>query len=72
MSSTFIYIIFHVSHANLIIHWLSPSFAQVVDASSFDIDLAPRLQVLKVEEPPARAGGVKEGLSVVATNNRYV
>ena len=32
---------------------------EVVDVKSFDMDLAPRLQVLKVEEPPARAGGVK-------------
>ena len=36
--------------------------AEVVDAASFGIDLAPRLQVIKVEEPPARAGGVKVGL----------
>eukprot|EP00444_Apocalathium_aciculiferum_P024785 CAMPEP_0183432426 /NCGR_PEP_ID=MMETSP0370-20130417/57490_1 /TAXON_ID=268820 /ORGANISM="Peridinium aciculiferum, Strain PAER-2" /LENGTH=255 /DNA_ID=CAMNT_0025618399 /DNA_START=92 /DNA_END=859 /DNA_ORIENTATION=- len=32
---------------------------EVIDAASFGIDLAPRLQVLKVEEPPARAGGRK-------------
>merc|ERR1712190_404729 len=32
---------------------------EVIDASSLDVDLTPRLQVLKVEEPPARAGGIK-------------
>uniref|UniRef100_A0A7S4VXZ4 Electron transfer flavoprotein subunit beta n=1 Tax=Alexandrium monilatum TaxID=311494 RepID=A0A7S4VXZ4_9DINO len=32
---------------------------EVIDASSLGVDMAPRLQVLKVEEPPARAGGKK-------------
>merc|ERR1712176_789523 len=32
---------------------------EVIDASSLEVDTAPRLQVLKVEEPPARAGGKK-------------
>jgi len=32
---------------------------EVLDAESLGVDLAPRLQVLKVEEPPARAGGKK-------------
>merc|ERR1719512_123573 len=32
---------------------------ETIDASSAGIDLAPRLQVLKVEEPPVRAGGAK-------------
>jgi len=32
---------------------------EVLDAASLGVDLAPRLQVLKVEEPPARAGGKK-------------
>jgi len=32
---------------------------EVIDASSLEVDTAPRLQVLKVEEPPARAGGTK-------------
>merc|ERR1712066_851095 len=32
---------------------------EVLDAAAMGVDLAPRLQVLKVEEPPARAGGKK-------------
>merc|ERR1719296_688364 len=32
---------------------------EVIDASSLDVDLAPRLEVLRVEEPPARAAGIK-------------
>jgi len=32
---------------------------EVIEASSFGLDLTPRLQVLQVEEPPARAGGKK-------------
>lgn len=32
---------------------------EVLDAASMGIDLKPRLEVLKVEEPPARAGGKK-------------
>lgn len=32
---------------------------EVIDASSLGLDLAPRLQVIRVEEPPARAGGKK-------------
>jgi len=32
---------------------------EVIDASSLEVDMAPRLQVLRVEEPPARAGGKK-------------
>merc|ERR1712176_317842 len=32
---------------------------EVINADSFGIDLAPRLQVLRVEDPPARAGGIK-------------
>uniref|UniRef100_A0A7S4UWB0 Electron transfer flavoprotein subunit beta n=1 Tax=Alexandrium monilatum TaxID=311494 RepID=A0A7S4UWB0_9DINO len=32
---------------------------EVIDASSLGVDMAPRLQVLKVQEPPARAGGKK-------------
>mmetsp|Transcript_89946 Transcript_89946/g.268346 ORF Transcript_89946/g.268346 Transcript_89946/m.268346 type:complete len:256 (-) Transcript_89946:114-881(-) len=32
---------------------------EVIDAGSLGVDMAPRLQVLKVEEPPARAGGKK-------------
>merc|ERR1712187_757023 len=32
---------------------------EVIDASSLDVDTTPRLQVLKVEEPPPRAGGKK-------------
>merc|ERR1712079_59544 len=32
---------------------------EVIDASSLEVDLTPRLQVLRVEEPPARAGGKK-------------
>merc|ERR1712232_1266127 len=31
---------------------------EAMDADSLGVDLAPRLEVLKVEEPPARAGGV--------------
>jgi len=32
---------------------------EVIDASSLGIDIAPRLQMLKVEDPPVRASGVK-------------
>lgn len=32
---------------------------EVLDAASMGVDMAPRLKVVKVEEPPARAGGVK-------------
>jgi len=32
---------------------------ETIDAASSGIDLAPRLQILKVEEPPVRAGGKK-------------
>ena len=32
---------------------------EVIEADSLGVDLTPRLQVLKVEDPPARAGGVK-------------
>jgi len=32
---------------------------EVIDATSFGINIEPRLQVLKVVEPPARAGGAK-------------
>lgn len=32
---------------------------ETIDAASLGVDLAPRLQVLKVEDPPARAGGKK-------------
>merc|ERR1712210_353509 len=32
---------------------------EVIKADSLGVDLAPRVQVLKVEEPPARAGGKK-------------
>eukprot|EP00928_Gymnodinium_smaydae_P088749 TRINITY_DN727_c0_g2_i2.p1 TRINITY_DN727_c0_g2~~TRINITY_DN727_c0_g2_i2.p1 ORF type:complete len:256 (-),score=98.85 TRINITY_DN727_c0_g2_i2:103-870(-) len=32
---------------------------EVIDAASLGVDLKPRLEVLKVEEPPARAGGKK-------------
>jgi len=32
---------------------------EVIDVSSLGVDTAPRLQVLKVEEPPPRAGGAK-------------
>merc|ERR1719203_1667035 len=32
---------------------------EVLDAASIGVDLAPRLQILKVEEPPVRAGGKK-------------
>merc|ERR1712232_340525 len=31
---------------------------ETIDAASLDVDLAPRLEILKVVEPPARAGGV--------------
>merc|ERR1719281_1542685 len=34
---------------------------EVIAADGMGVDLAPRLQVLKVEDPPARAGGVKVG-----------
>merc|ERR1712007_135302 len=32
---------------------------EVIEADSLGVDLAPRLQVLRVEEPAARAGGKK-------------
>jgi len=32
---------------------------EVIDAASLGVDLKPRLEILKVEEPPARAGGKK-------------
>merc|ERR1719229_306868 len=32
---------------------------EVIDAASLGVDMAPRLQVLEVVEPPARAGGKK-------------
>jgi len=32
---------------------------EVIDATSFGIDIEPRLEVLMVEEPPTRAGGKK-------------
>jgi len=32
---------------------------EVMAAADFNIDLTPRLEVLKVEEPPVRAGGIK-------------
>merc|ERR1711920_579538 len=32
---------------------------EVMDATSLGVDMTPRLEVLKVEEPPARAGGKK-------------
>eukprot|EP00928_Gymnodinium_smaydae_P088753 TRINITY_DN727_c0_g4_i1.p1 TRINITY_DN727_c0_g4~~TRINITY_DN727_c0_g4_i1.p1 ORF type:complete len:256 (-),score=72.45 TRINITY_DN727_c0_g4_i1:219-986(-) len=32
---------------------------EVIDVTTMGVDLQPRLQVLKVEEPPARAGGKK-------------
>lgn len=32
---------------------------EVLEAASMGVDLKPRLEVLKVEEPPARAGGTK-------------
>merc|ERR1712061_132365 len=32
---------------------------EVIDAASLGVDMAPRLQVLEVVEPPARAGGEK-------------
>jgi electron transfer flavoprotein beta subunit len=32
---------------------------EVIEADSLGVDLAPRLEVLKVEEPPPRAGGKK-------------
>merc|ERR1712003_544101 len=31
----------------------------VMDATSLGVDIEPRLQVLKVEDPPTRAGGKK-------------
>merc|ERR1719512_572261 len=31
----------------------------VMDATSMGVDIEPRLQVVKVEDPPTRAGGVK-------------
>merc|ERR1711972_762556 len=32
---------------------------ETIDVESYGLDLAPRLEVLKVEEPPARQGGIK-------------
>merc|ERR1712137_1210640 len=32
---------------------------ETIEASSLEVDLTPRLQILKVEEPPARSGGIK-------------
>merc|ERR1712050_17090 len=32
---------------------------ETIDASSMGVDLEPRLKVLQVEEPAARAGGIK-------------
>merc|ERR1712217_7898 len=32
---------------------------EVIDVSSLEVDLQPRLEILKVEEPPARAAGIK-------------
>merc|ERR1712039_882929 len=32
---------------------------ETIDAESLGVDMEPRLQVLRVEEPPARAGGKK-------------
>jgi electron transfer flavoprotein beta subunit len=32
---------------------------ETIDAASTGVDLSPRLQILKVEEPPVRAGGKK-------------
>jgi len=34
---------------------------EVIAADSLGVDLTPRLQILKVEDPPARAGGVMVG-----------
>merc|ERR1712176_1270345 len=31
---------------------------EVIDAKTMGVDLEPRLQVVKVEEPPARKGGI--------------
>ncbi|CAE7031719.1 etfB [Symbiodinium microadriaticum] len=38
---------------------LAAANVNVLDAASMGVDMAPRLKVVKVEEPPARAGGVK-------------
>merc|ERR1719329_1874160 len=32
---------------------------EVIEADSLGVDLTPRLEILKVENPPTRAGGVK-------------
>lgn len=32
---------------------------EVIDAASLGVDMTPRLQVLKMEEPPTRAAGIK-------------
>lgn len=32
---------------------------KTADIKSYGVDVSPRMQVLKVEEPPARAGGIK-------------
>merc|ERR1712039_29203 len=34
---------------------------ETIDAASLDVDLAPRLEILKVEEPPTRAAGITVG-----------
>jgi len=34
---------------------------EVIDAASLGVDLTPRMQIIKVEEPPARQGGKKVG-----------
>merc|ERR1719199_597155 len=31
---------------------------EVIDASSLGVDMTPRLEVVKVEDPPARKGGI--------------
>lgn len=32
---------------------------EILDATSFDVDLAPRLKLINVAEPPKRSGGIK-------------
>merc|ERR1712232_993549 len=34
---------------------------ETIDAASLGVDLAPRLEILKVEEPPTRAAGITVG-----------
>merc|ERR1712179_872764 len=34
---------------------------EVLEADSLGVDLAPRLEILKVEEPPAREAGIQVG-----------